>query len=398
MIIIAVNAGSSSLKFQLLDMPEEVVIASGIVERIGQTQSTYSLKFMQDKFNIEMQIADHEQAVKVILDSLIEHKVLKSIDEIVGCGHRMVHGGEYFKDSCIINDSVANTFESLTNLAPLHNPANLTGYRCFNKVLPGIVQVGVFDTAFHQTMEEEIYLYPIPYSYYQKYGIRRYGFHGTSHKYVSQYAQKLLSLRDDSRIISLHLGNGASISAIKGGKSINTSMGLTPLGGIMMGTRCGDIDPSVVDFIGEHELIDFDQVNKILNKESGMLGVSGISSDLRDIQKAAAAGDHRSQLALKMFAHRVADYIGSYYIQLGGCDCIIFTAGIGENDFVMRKMIIDLCSEAMNISFDSQANECRGCEKIISTPDSRVTVVVIPTNEELMIARDVMRLIHNVEQ
>lgn len=387
--IFVVNAGSSSLKYQLLVMPSEYVVCSGVVERIGQEMGTISLKFGKNKEVLEMPIPNHEIGVNHVLSMIKENNIIKDFNEIEAVGHRIVHGGEYFKRSVVINDDVEKAIELCTDLAPLHNPANLSGIKAFQKVVPDALQVAVFDTAFHQTMEQAEFMYPIPYRFYEDYKIRRYGFHGTSHKYVSQKARSVFGEGSTRRIISCHLGNGASVTAIKDGKSVNTSMGFTPLAGLMMGTRSGDIDPALIAYIMEHENLSIDEVMKILNEESGLLGISGISSDGRDVQKGVENGNERALLAQVMFRKHVAAYIGQYFVELGGCDTIIFTAGIGENNARARKGIVDAISEALNIELDDWANEhvsgevCR-----ISTRASAVDVVVIPTNEEVMIARD----------
>lgn len=391
MKILAVNAGSSSLKFQLLEMPEEEVITSGQIERIGFDDAKCTVNINGDKKSIIRPIKNHAVAVSIVLDALIDLKIVKSYDEISGVGHRVVHGGEKFNDSVLITDEVLEEIERLKDYAPLHNPANATGIRAFREILPNVSHVAVFDTAFHQTMPKESYLYPVPYEWYEKYGIRKYGFHGTSHKYVSQRAQEILGL-ENSKIITLHLGNGCSIAAIKDGKSIDTSMGLTPLAGVMMGTRSGDIDPSILPFVMEKENWDVAQAIDALNNSSGLKGVSKKSSDMRDIVKGVEANDENCILALNLFAKRVCDYIGAYYFLLGGCDCIVFTAGIGEYSEPARKAILDRL-KPLGIIMDEEANLIRGKEIVLSTPESKIKVLVIPTNEEVMIARDTLRFI-----
>lgn len=391
MKILAVNAGSSSLKFQLLEMPEEKVITSGQIERIGFDDAKFTIKVNGDKRSKVEPIKNHSVAVSQVLDALIDLKIVKNYDEISGVGHRVVHGGEKFSDSVLITDEVLEEIERLKDLAPLHNPANATGIRAFKEVLPNVCHVAVFDTAFHQTMSEESFLYPVPYEWYKKYGIRKYGFHGTSHKFVSQRAIELLGL-DKSKIITLHLGNGCSISAIKDGKSIDTSMGLTPLAGTMMGTRSGDIDPSILPFVMEKEELTIDEAIDELNYSSGLKGVSLKSSDMRDIVKGVEEGDVNCKIALNLFAKRVCDYIGSYYFLLGGCDCIVFTAGIGENSEPARKAILERL-KPLGVIIDEEANSVRGKEIVITTPESKIKVVVIPTDEELVIARDTLRFI-----
>jgi len=390
--IIAINAGSSSLKFQLFEMPSEEVITKGIVERIGLKDSIFTISVNGEKNKEVTDIPNHEVAVKILLDKLTSLGIIQSLDEIEGIGHRVVHGGEEFSDSILITDEVLQKIEELSELAPLHNPANLTGIRAFQQVLPNVPAVAVFDTAFHQTMPENSFLYSLPYDYYKKYGIRKYGFHGTSHKYVSQRAAEMLGRPvEHLRLISCHLGNGASIAAIEGGKSIDTSMGFTPLAGVTMGTRSGNIDPALIPYIMEKTDKNADEVLDVLNKESGMLGVSGFSSDLRDIEDEAEKGNDRAELALKVFADRIHKYIGSYAARMCGVDAIIFTAGIGENSSAIRARVLQGL-EFMGIYWDPALNKVRGEEAFISYPHSPVKVMVIPTDEEVMIARDVVRL------
>lgn len=392
--IIAVNAGSSSLKFQLFEMNDESVIASGVVERIGFEDAIFTLKFNGEKFEKTLPIPDHKKGVELLLESLIEHHVVESLNEIQGVGHRIVQGGDLFSDSVIFDQNVANGIASIANLAPLHNQAHLTGYYAFKEAMPGVGHVAVFDTAFHSTMAPETYLYAVPYEYYEKNHVRRYGFHGSSHRYVSGRCIELMGNPEHSKIIVCHLGAGGSLCAVKDGKSINTSMGLTPLAGIMMGSRCGEIDPSVVTFIMSETGETASRMDTIMNKESGLLGVSGVSSDYRDVEAAANEGNERAQIALKIFARRVADFIGSYYVQLGGVDAICFTAGIGENSFTARANIIDEIKDALGVEIDEEANRSREPDRLISTPNSKVKVYVIPTNEELVIARDTKRLLN----
>lgn len=392
--IIAVNAGSSSLKFQLFEMNDESVIASGVVERIGFEDAIFTLKFNGEKFEQTLPIPDHKKGVELLLESLIEHHVVESLNEIQGVGHRIVQGGDLFSDSVIFDQNVANGIASIANLAPLHNQAHLTGYYAFKEAMPGVGHVAVFDTAFHSTMAPETYLYAVPYEYYEKNHVRRYGFHGSSHRYVSGRCIELMGNPEHSKIIVCHLGAGGSLCAVKDGKSINTSMGLTPLAGIMMGSRCGEIDPSVVTFIMSETGETASRMDTIMNKESGLLGVSGVSSDYRDVEAAANEGNERAQIALKIFARRVADFIGSYYVQLGGVDAICFTAGIGENSFTARANIIDEIKDALGVEIDEEANRSREPDRLISTPNSKVKVYVIPTNEELVIARDTKRLLN----
>ncbi|MFD1779729.1 acetate kinase [Fredinandcohnia salidurans] len=390
--IIAINAGSSSLKFQLFEMPSEEVITKGIFERIGLEKGIFTISVNDEKQTTETEIPDHAVAVKILLDKLTELEIIQSLDEIDGIGHRVVHGGETFADSAVITNEVIDEIDKLSELAPLHNPANLTGIKAFQEVLPNVPAVAVFDTAFHQTMPEKSFLYSLPYDYYKDYGIRKYGFHGTSHKYVSQRAAEILERPvEQLRILSCHLGNGASIAAIEGGKSIDTSMGFTPLAGVTMGTRSGNIDPALIPFIMEKTGKTADEVLDVLNKESGMLGVSGFSSDLRDIELEANEGNNRAELALEVFASRIHKYIGSYAARMHGVDAIIFTAGIGENSDTIRARVLTGL-EFMGVYWDPVLNKVRGKETFISYPHSPVKVIVIPTNEEVMIARDVMRL------
>ncbi|MED4322852.1 MULTISPECIES: acetate kinase [Heyndrickxia] len=391
--IMAINAGSSSLKFQLFEMPNESVITKGLIERIGLNDALFSITVNGDRVKEITDIPNHEIAVQFLLKKLTETGIIRSLDEIEGVGHRVVHGGEIFNDSAVVNDQVLAQIEDLAELAPLHNRANATGIRAFRAVLPDVVQVAVFDTAFHQTMPESAFLYSLPYEYYEKYRIRKYGFHGTSHKYVAMRAAELLGRPiEQLRLISCHLGNGASIAAIQGGRSIDTSMGFTPLAGVTMGTRSGNIDPALIPFIMEKTGKTAEEVLEVLNKESGLLGISGVSSDLRDIQVAAELErNKRAELALDIFASRIHKYIGSYAAKMAGVDAIIFTAGIGENSDAIRARILTGL-EFMGIYWDPTLNQIRGTEAFINYPHSPVKVLVIPTNEELMIARDVVRL------
>ena len=396
MKVLVINCGSSSLKYQVLDMDGEILMAKGLVERIGLDGSAIKHeKVGQDKFVNETPMKDHKEAIKQVLDVIVdqEHGVLKSMAEIGAVGHRVVHAGEKYASSVTITEDVIKALEECVELAPLHNPPNRLGINACKELMPDIPMVGVFDTAFHQTMPPESYIYAIPYDYYTKYGIRRYGFHGTSHKYVAQRASEILNVDiKDLKIITCHLGNGASLSAIKRGKCIDTSMGFTPLEGLVMGTRCGDLDPAIVSYIREKENLPFGQVNEILNKKSGVLGISGVSSDFRDLEDAAAEGNERAQLALKVFSHRVRFYIGAYIAEMNGVDAIVFTAGLGENSINMRDII---CNDLGNlgVKLDLVKNRIRGKEAIISRDDSPVKVILIPTNEELMIARDTVDII-----
>lgn len=392
--IISVNAGSSSLKFQLFEMPSEEVLTSGIVEKIGLEEGIFTIKVNGEKITKKLAIPDHTKAVSMLLEALVEHKIVNSLDEIVGAGHRAVHGGETFKESVPVTEDVVAKFASLNELAPLHNPAGLVGYHAFKEALPACKHVFVFDTAFHQSMPKESYIYPLPMQYYDEYKIRRYGFHGTSHQYVSLRCAELMN-KDvkDTKIITLHLGNGASITAVEGGKSINTSMGFTPLAGVMMGTRCGDIDPAIVTYMMKKTGMTPDEMDDVMNKQSGMLGVSGISSDARDIEDGCKANDPKALLTADVYVNRVINVVGGYYAQLGGADAIVFTGGIGENDTNMRKLICDRLSAAFGIQLNEELNgKTRGKEVLLSLPESKLQVWLIPTNEELMIARDTYRL------
>lgn len=389
MKIMAVNAGSSSLKFQLLEMPEEKVITSGLVERIGYDNAVFTIKVNGDKVAVTQEILDHKVAVNLLVDGLLKHHIIDSLDEIKGVGHRVVQGGEIFKTSAVITDEVVEQIRSLNDLAPLHNPANITGIEAFRKVLPNVIQVAVFDTTFHQTMSEDAYLYAAPYEWYKKYGVRKYGFHGTSHQYVSERATKLLN-NPHAKVIVCHLGNGASLCAVNGGKSVDTSMGLTPLEGIPMGTRSGNVDPAVLMLIAAKENKTYAEVLDDLNKRSGYLGVSGISNDSRDIVDNMNKGDYRATLAHKIQVKRIADYIGSYYVYMGGLDAICFTAGIGENAPEIRRDVLNAV-KVLGITVDPEQNKLRG-EREITTKDSKVKAFIIPTNEEVMIARETIRL------
>ncbi|WNF36056.1 acetate kinase [Bacillaceae bacterium IKA-2] len=391
--IMAINAGSSSLKFQLLEMPNETVLTKGIVERIGSKEATFQIEVNGEKQNETREITDHSKAVELLLEKLTGLGIINSLDEIEGIGHRVVHGAEKFNDSILIDDRILKGIEEVSELAPLHNPANLVGIESFRKVLPNVPAVAVFDTAFHQTMPEQSFLYSVPYEYYENFGIRKYGFHGTSHKYVTERAAELLGRPvDQLRLISCHLGNGASIAAIEGGKSIDTSMGFTPLAGITMGTRSGNIDPALIPYIMDKTGQSATEVLDVLNKKSGLLALSGFSSDLRDIEKQAAAGHERAELALEVFTSRIHKYIGSYAARMQGVDAVIFTAGIGENSDVIRARVLKGL-EFMGIYWDPSLNKVRGKEAFLNYPHSPVKVIVIPTNEEVMIARDTVRCI-----
>lgn len=391
--ILAINAGSSSLKFQLLEMPSEKVLTEGIVERIGFTDAKFKIKFGDNELKVTEEILEHTKAVELLMDALVDNNIVASFDEIVGVGHRVVHGGEKFAKSVVITPEVLATIEELSELAPLHNPANITGIKAFAKKLPNAVSVAVFDTAFHQTMPETSFLYPIKHELYKKHAIRKYGFHGTSHQFVSERAVELLNLPvEGSKIITVHIGNGGSLAAVKDGKSIDTSMGFTPLAGIMMGTRSGDVDPAILPYIMEKEGIDINEAMDILNKASGLYGVSQNSSDMRDIEAGIEAGQSLSIVAYDLFVKRIADYIGSYLVTLGGADAIVFTAGIGENGPDVRKAILEKLA-FLGITINEAHNNTRAKEIEISDVDSKIKVFVIPTNEEIMIARDTLSFI-----
>lgn len=390
--IIAINAGSSSLKFQLFEMPSETVLTKGLVERIGLEDSIFTITVDGEKQKEVTNIPDHAVAVNMLLNKLTENGIVKSLDEIGGIGHRVVHGGEKFADSVLITDEVLADIEELSDLAPLHNPANVVGIKAFQEVLPNVPAVAVFDTAFHQTMPESAFLYSLPYEYYEKFGIRKYGFHGTSHKYVTERAAELLGRPLESlSLLSCHLGNGASIAAVEGGKSIDTSMGFTPLAGVTMGTRSGNIDPALIPYIMEKTGQTVEEVVSVLNKKSGMLGLTGYSSDLRDIIAKEEEGDYRAKVALDVFVSRIHKYIGSYTARMKGVDAIIFTAGVGENSAIIRERVLEGL-EYMGVYFDVKRNNVFGEEAFISFPHSPVKIIVIPTDEEVMIARDVLRL------
>ncbi len=394
MKILAVNAGSSSLKYQLFNMPEATVICSGIAERIGLDMSVFSLKVNGEKYEEEMVISDHTVAVQLVLEWMQKHNVIDNMNEIVGIGHRVVHGGEEFAGSVEVTDAVIKSIDALSEFAPLHNPANLLGILEFQKALPQAKSVAVFDTAFHQTMPEEAYMYATPFEWYAKYGVRKYGFHGTSHEFVSKEAAKMLGKNyDEVNTIVCHLGNGASLCAVKKGKSVDTTMGFTPLAGVPMGTRSGDIDPAIVPYIGEKLNIDAAGVIDILNKKSGFLGVSGVSSDARDLMAAQKAGNERAQLTVDIYAKRIAEVIGGYFVTLGGVDVIAFTAGVGENAGDLRQAICRRL-EAIGVKMDVEKNlSVRSEQVFVSAPDSKINVAIIPTNEELVIAEDTFKFV-----
>ena len=390
MKILSVNAGSSSLKFTLFDMPEEKELISGVFERIGIENSFYTIKLNGEKIKKETELKDHKAAFELLVKELIDNKIVDSLDEIAGIGHRIVQGGSYFDKTVLATEDNISIVEKLSSLAPLHNPAAVVGIRAAQSVFPNATQTLVFDTAFHQTMEEEVYLYPVPYEWYTKYAVRRYGAHGTSHKYVSMRANEILD-NEDARLITCHIGNGASISAVKAGKCVETSMGLTPNAGLMMGTRCGDIDATILPYIMEETGMSAKEMDTVLNKQSGLLGISGVSSDSRDIEDGISNGDERCILAQKMYVKRIVDFIAKYYVELGGCDAIIFTAGVGENSISTRMEVMKKLA-CLGVKPDEERNNVRGKEALISADNSKIPVYVIPTNEELMIATDTYNL------
>lgn len=390
MKILSVNAGSSSLKFTLFEMPEEKELISGVFERIGIENSFYTIKLNGEKIKKETELKDHKAAFELLVKELIDNKIVDSLDEIAGIGHRIVQGGSYFDKTVLATEDNISIVEKLSSLAPLHNPAAVVGIRAAQSVFPNATQTLVFDTAFHQTMEEEVYLYPVPYEWYTKYAVRRYGAHGTSHKYVSMRANEILD-NEDARLITCHIGNGASISAVKAGKCVETSMGLTPNAGLMMGTRCGDIDATILPYIMEETGMSAKEMDTALNKQSGLLGISGVSSDSRDIEDGINNGDERCILAQKMYVKRIVDFIAKYYVELGGCDAIIFTAGVGENSISTRMEVMEKLA-CLGVKPDEERNNVRGKEALISADNSKIPVYVIPTNEELMIATDTYNL------
>lgn len=391
MIILSVNAGSSSLKFTGFKMPSEEVIVSGLFERIGIAGSCYTIKLNGEKIKKERDLPNHEEAVKILIDELLLNGVIKSLDEIEGVGHRLVHGGEKYADSVVIDDDVISTVTELIPLAPLHNPANLIGVETFKKLLPNVKNVAVFDTAFHQSMEKSAYIYPVPYEWYSEYGVRKYGFHGTSHKYINAKISEVLK-RKDLKVISCHLGNGGSITAIDSGKVVDTTMGFTPNAGLVMGTRAGDIDASMIPYVISKSKKSLDEVMNDLNKKSGLLGISGVSSDSRDIESGVNEGDVRCVLAEEIYENKIVSYIASYYCLLGGADVICFAGGVGENGITARKNIISKLAP-LGVKLDEEANNVRGVVTKISSDDSSVLCYLIPTDEELMIARDTYNLI-----
>ena len=395
MKVLVINCGSSSLKYQLIDSETEAVLAKGLCERIGIDGRLTHKPTGKDKVEIETAMPNHTAAVSLVLKELTDEKngVIKSLDEIGAVGHRVVHGGEKFASSTILNDEVLAQIEECNDLAPLHNPANLIGINACKELMPNVPMVGVFDTAFHQTMPKEAYLYGLPYEYYEKYGVRRYGFHGTSHSFVSKRVAEILGKDPkDLKVIVCHLGNGSSICAVDGGKSVDTSMGLTPLEGVPMGTRSGSIDPAIIEFIAEKENLSLHEVMNVLNKKSGVQGISGISSDFRDLEKGAEEGNDRAIAAQKCFAYAVAKYVGAYAAAMNGVDVVAFTSGVGENDPIIRGMIGEYLG-FLGIKIDPEKNKCRGEERVISTDDSTALAMVVPTNEELAIARETVALL-----
>jgi acetate kinase len=396
MNVLIINAGSSSLKYQLFDMKTETVVAKGQCERIGIDGHLKHSPLVGGKpvYEEDIDLPTHSEAIAAVLEKLAsaEYGVVSSLTEIGAVGHRVLHGGQAFSESVLIDDAVISAIEDNVPLGPLHNPANLMGIRACQKVMPGVKQVAVFDTAFHQTMPEKAYIYAIPYEYYTKYNVRRYGFHGTSHRYVSGEAIKMLGGKKNSKVITCHLGNGSSIAAILDGKCVDTTMGLTPLEGLPMGTRSGSIDPAIIEFVANNEGLTREEIFDVLNKKSGVLGISGVSSDFRDIESAAHEGNHRAELSLDVFRYHVAKYIGSYFAALGGADAIVFTAGLGENSAELRESVVNQLS-GFGIKIDAELNKTRGKQLEISTPDSAVKVFIIPTNEELVIARDTKAIV-----
>ena len=397
MKILVLNCGSSSLKYQLIDMSNEEVLCVGLVERIGIEGSVLKQEKdgVEGKLIVEQPMKNHQDAIKLVLDAVVDPQYggVKDIKEVEAVGHRVVHGGEKFAGSVLITDEVKAALEECIELAPLHNPANIMGIEACEAILPGVPMVGVFDTAFHQTMPKSSYLYGLPHELYTKYGVRRYGFHGTSHRYVSQRAASMLGKNiEDCKIITCHLGNGASVAAIDGGKSVDTSMGFTPLEGLIMGTRCGDIDAAILPFLMEKEGLDAKGLSDLMNKKSGVYGMTGISSDFRDIEDAAAQNNELAQVALESYAKKVKKYIGSYAAEMNGVDAVVFTAGVGENGIDMRADIM-ANMDFLGMKLDEEANKVRGKERVISTEDSKVKILLIPTNEELMIARDTLELV-----
>lgn len=390
MKILSINAGSSSLKFQMYEMPEEKVLISGVFERIGINDSFYTIKVNGEKIKKDAVLSNHEDAVKILIDELFENKVITSLEEIEGVGHRVVHGGSKYASSIVIDDDVIAAIKSFFDLAPLHNPANLLAINAFTKALPSVKQVAVFDTSFQQTMEPTEYIYPVPYEWYTEYGVRRYGFHGISHNYLSERMSEILG-KKEFKLITCHLGGGCSIEAIENGKCVDSSLGFSPNAGLMMGTRCGDIDATILPYIMEETGMSAKEMDTALNKQSGLLGISGVSSDSRDIEDGINNGDERCILAQKMYVKRIVDFIAKYYVELGGCDAIIFTAGVGENSISTRMEVMEKLA-CLGVKPDEERNNVRGKEALISADNSKIPVYVIPTNEELMIATDTYNL------
>ena len=391
MIILSVNAGSSSLKFTGFEMPSEDVLISGVFERIGIDNSFYTIKVNGEKIKKEVELPNHKVAFEILIKELMDNKIVESLDEIKGVGHRIVQGGAYFDKTVIADEDAVSKIDELASLAPLHNHAAIVGINATKEVMPNAVQTVVFDTAFHQTMAPCEYMYAVPYAWYKEYGIRKYGAHGTSHKYVSQRMNEILG-RNDTKLITCHIGNGASISAVKDGKCVDTSMGLTPNAGLIMGSRCGDMDATVVTYAMEKTGMTPKEMDIVLNKQSGLLGISGVSSDSRDIEEGIKNGNERCILAQEMYVKRIVEYIAKYYVLLGGCDAIVFTAGVGENSISTRKEILNKLA-VLGIKVDEEANNVRGEERKITTDDSAVPAYIIPTNEELMIAKDTYSLV-----
>lgn len=396
MKILVINCGSSSLKYQLYNMDNNEVLAKGLVERIGIEGSNLQHKptgKAKDKYVFEQPLKNHSEAIKLVMEKLVDAEcgVIADLNEIGGVGHRVLHGSKFFTESCIVTEEVKKVVSECADLGPLHNPANLMGINACEELMPGVKNVAVFDTAFHQTMPPKAYMYPLPYEYYEKYNVRRYGFHGTSHRYVSKRCIEMLGNPEHSKIITCHLGNGSSIAAVKDGKCIDTSMGLTPLAGFLMGTRCGDIDPAIVPYIMKKENLTPDEIDTIMNKKSGLLGVTGISSDFRDAEAAMNEGNERAKLGLDMFRYGIAKYIGSYVVALGGCDAIVFTAGIGENNAGHRAAICEYL-DCLGVKIDPEKNKLRG-DVDFTGEGSKIKTFIIPTDEELMIAQDTQELL-----
>ena len=391
MIILSVNAGSSSLKFTGFEMPSEDVLISGVFERIGIENSFYTIKINDNKVKKEVDLPDHKVAFEILIKELMDNKIVNSLDEIKGVGHRIVQGGAYFDKTEVATDDVVAKIDELATLAPLHNPAAIVGINAAKEVMPNALQTVVFDTAFHQTMAPTEYMYAVPYSWYTDYKIRKYGAHGTSHKYVSMRMNEILG-RNDTKLITCHIGNGASISAVKDGKCVDTSMGLTPNAGLIMGSRCGDMDATVVTYAMQMTGMSPKEMDTVLNKQSGLLGISGVSSDSRDIENGIKEGNERCKLAQDMYVKRIVEYIAKYYVLLEGCDAIVFTAGVGENSIATRKAVLEKLG-VLGIKVDEEANNVRGVETKITTDDSSIPAFIIPTNEELMIAKDTYSLV-----